>query len=41
MFTVFLVEVSDASAAKTLLELSKKKSPADYCMLGLAEGKLF
>jgi hypothetical protein len=40
-FNIFLVEVSDESAAKTLLELSKKKNPADYCMLGLAEGKLF
>ena len=41
MFTIFLVEVADESAAKTLLELSKKKRPADYCMLGLAEKKLF
>ena len=41
MFTIFLVEVADESAAKTLLELSKKKNPADYCMLGLTEGKLF
>ena len=41
MFTVFLVEVADESVAKTLLELSKKKKHADYCMLGLAEGKLF
>jgi hypothetical protein len=41
MFIIFLVEVADESAAKTLLDLSKKKSPVDYCMLGLAEGKLF
>lgn len=41
MFNVILVEVSDESVAKTLLELSKKKKHPDYCMLGLAEGKLF
>jgi hypothetical protein len=41
MFTIFLVEVADESAAKTLLELSKKKNPTDYCMLGLAERNLF
>ena len=41
MFNVILVEVSDESVAKTLLELSKKEKHPDYCMLGLAEGKLF
>jgi hypothetical protein len=41
MFNVILVEVSDESVAKTLLELSEKKKHPDYCMLGLAEGKLF
>jgi hypothetical protein len=41
MFTIFLVEVADESAAKALLELSKKKNPTDYCMLGLAERNLF
>jgi hypothetical protein len=41
MFIIFLVEVADESAAKALLELSKKKNPTDYCMLGLAERNLF
>lgn len=41
MFTIFLVEVADESTAQTLLDLSKKKRPTDYCMLGLAQGKLF
>jgi len=41
MFTIFLVEVADESTAKTLLELSKKKNPTDYCMHGLAERNLF
>jgi hypothetical protein len=39
--TIFLVEVAEESAAQTLLDLSNQKKPTDYCMLGLAEGKLF
>jgi hypothetical protein len=41
MFTVFLVEVADESVAQTLMDISKKKKPSDYCMLGLTKGRLF
>jgi hypothetical protein len=41
MFTVFLVEVADESAAQTLIDISKKKKTSNYCMLGLAKGRLF
>jgi hypothetical protein len=38
---IFLVEMADESAARTLLAISKNKRPTDYAMLGLAQGKLF
>jgi len=38
---IFLVEMADESAARTLLAISKNKRPADYAILGLAQGKLF
>jgi hypothetical protein len=37
----FLVETADESTAQTLLDLSGKKKPSDYSMLGIAHGKLF
>lgn len=38
---LFLVEMEDSRSAQELLEMSKKKRPDDYSMLGVAEGKLF
>jgi len=38
---VFLVEMADSRAAQELLEMSKRKRPDDYAMLGVSEGKLF
>ena len=38
---IFLEEMADEAAAQRLLTLSKSKRPADYAMLGLAQGKLF
>jgi hypothetical protein len=38
---IFLVEVEDESTAQTLLELSQKKKHPDYCMIGIAQDKLF
>jgi hypothetical protein len=38
---VFLVEMEESHAAQELLEMSKKKRPDDYSMLGVSEGKLF
>ena len=38
---VFLVEMEDSRSAQELLEMSKRKRPDDYSMVGVAEGKLF
>ncbi len=38
---IFLVEMAEESAARTLLAISKNNRPADYAILGLAQGKLF
>ncbi len=38
---IFLEEMPDEAAAQRLLTLSKSKRPADYAMVGLAQGKLF
>lgn len=41
MLMVFLVEMEDSRAAQELLEMSRRKRPKDYSMLGVSEGKLF
>jgi len=41
MFVVFLLEMSDESDARTLLELSRAPARRDYASLALAEGRLF
>jgi hypothetical protein len=38
---IFLVEMDDSRTAQQLLEMSKKKRPADYSMLAVSEGPLF
>jgi hypothetical protein len=38
---VFLVELNNESSAQELLGMSRRKRPSDYCMFGLAKGKLF
>lgn len=41
MLLVVVVEASDEGAARTLLEMCENKRPSDYCMAGVAEGRLF
>ena len=38
---IFLVEVEDERAAQELLDMSRKKRPTDYAVIGVSEGKLF
>jgi hypothetical protein len=38
---IFLVEVNDERVAQELLDLSRKKRPKNYSMIGIAEGTLF
>jgi hypothetical protein len=38
---IFLVEMDDERAAQELQEMSRKKKPANYSMVGVSNGKLF
>ena len=38
---VFLVEMEDSRAAQELMEMSKRKHPDDFALIGVSEGKLF
>lgn len=38
---VFLVEVENERVAQELLDMSRKKKPTNYSMIGIAEGSLF
>jgi hypothetical protein len=38
---IFLVEMNDEGAAKELQEMSVKKRPSNYSMVGVSSGKLF
>jgi len=38
---VFLVEVEDERVAQELLDMSGKKRPTNYSMIGVADGRLF
>lgn len=38
---IFLVEVEDERAAQELLDMSKKKRPTDYALIGVSEQRLF
>lgn len=41
MLLVFVVEAENDADARSLLEMCEKKKPSDYCMTGVAEGRLF
>ncbi len=40
-FIVFISELTTESGAESLLEIARRKKPLDYCMMPLAEGRLF
>ncbi len=40
-FIVFLAELATEAAAQNLLEIARQKNPSGYCMIPLAEGRLF
>ncbi len=40
-FIVFLAELATEAAAQHLLEIARQKNPSGYCMIPLAEGRLF
>jgi hypothetical protein len=40
-FTLFITELDSKESAQTLIEMSKKKKPQNYSMLGFSGGRLF